>query len=84
MKLSLGLAALAALSLVACSEPAAVQGSAEKAGEAADTQFEQATQGSTDITDGPLENAGEAIDQARDNAVDAAQDATDNNPATTP
>ena len=69
-------AALSALTLAACGQTPAMTSatdqSAEKAGEAADTQFEQATQGSTDLTDGPLENAGEAIDQARENATDGA------------
>jgi len=68
------------LALAACGQSTSTQGSAEKAGERADTQFEQATQGSTDLSDGPLENAGEAIDQAKQDA----QAATDGNPATQP
>ncbi len=84
------LAALA-LTLGACGDADVAQGSAEQAGERADTQFEQATQGSTDLSDGPLENAGEAIDDARENAGEAASSAagaadraTDGNPTTQP
>ncbi len=71
--------AACALALAACGQ-SAVQGSAEEAGERADTQFEQATEGSTDLSDGPLENAGEAIDEAKQDA----QAATDGNSATQP
>lgn len=81
-----GIAAVA-LALGACGDTDVAQGDAERAGEAADTQFEQATQGSTDLSDGPLENAGEAIDEARDEAAEAAgaaERATDGNPATQP
>lgn len=74
-----GLAAFA-LALAACGQSATTQGSAEEAGERADTQFEQATEGSTDLGDGPLENAGEAIDNAKQDA----EAATDGNPATQP
>lgn len=73
--LAAGVAAFA-LALGACSDGATTQGSAEEAGERADTQFEQATQGSTDLSDGPLENAGEAIDEAREDAAKAADRAT--------
>lgn len=85
-----GLASLA-IALAACGQPPATQGSAEEAGERADTQFEQSTQGSTDLSDGPLENAGEALDSAKQNADEAASDAkaageraTDGNSATQP
>jgi predicted small lipoprotein YifL len=50
-------AAACLLSVAACG-----QGPAEKAGQAADTAYEQSTTGTTNPTDGPAENAGEAID----------------------
>ncbi|MEQ1817759.1 MAG: hypothetical protein ABL871_04045 [Terricaulis sp.] len=77
-------AAAAMLSLAACS-----QGSAEKAGENADSAIEEATQGHENLGDGALEQAGEGIDQATGNtnnndAADAVNDATDGNPNTRP
>lgn len=81
---------LAVLTLAACNQPAS--NTAERAGEAMDTQAEQAATGQTNMGDGPMENAGEAVDQARENNAAAARgaaDATtgaahDNNPATVP
>lgn len=93
MKTGFAAAALAslALALAACGQSTTTQGNAEEAGEAADTQFEQTTQGGTDMSDGPLENAGEAIDEAKQNADEAAQDAKaaadrahDGDPSTNP
>jgi predicted small secreted protein len=49
----------------------------ERAGEDADSAFEEATKGEKDLTDGPMENAGEAIDKARADAAEAAKDAGD-------
>jgi len=77
-------AAAAMLSLAACS-----QGSAEKAGENADSAIEEATQGHENLGDGPLEQAGESVDQAtgttnNNDAADAVNDATDGNPNTRP
>ena len=56
------IAALAAVSLGACS-PA---GDAEKAGENMDSAIEEATQGEKNLSDGPLENAGEAAQGTQD------------------
>ncbi len=77
-------AAAAMLSLAACDG-----GSAEKAGENADSAIEEATQGHENLGGGPLEQAGEGIDQATGNqqnndAADAVNDATDGNPNTHP
>lgn len=47
--------------LAACS-----QGPNEEAGEAADTNYEQSTTGTTDLGQGPAEEAGEALDEATD------------------
>ncbi|MEJ0058783.1 MAG: hypothetical protein WDM79_03965 [Terricaulis sp.] len=83
MKSFLTAAAVAALMLVAACGPST--NSAEKAGEAADTAYEQATTGETDLGDGPAENAGEATDEAVENAASgevAAPPASP--PATTP
>jgi hypothetical protein len=76
-------AAAAMLSLAAC------DGSAEKAGENADSAIEEATQGHENLGDGPLEQAGEGIDEATGNrqnndGADAINDATDGNPNTNP
>jgi outer membrane protein assembly factor BamD (BamD/ComL family) len=76
-------AAAAMLSLAAC------DGSAEKAGENADSAIEEANQGHENLGDGPLEQAGESIDEATGNrqnndAADAINDATDGNPNTNP
>lgn len=68
-------AAVSLLGVVACS-----QGPNEEAGEAADTNYEQSTTGTTDMGQGPQEEAGEAIDEATDGAP--ADGATP--PATTP
>jgi len=62
-------AILAGASLAACSP-----GTAEKAGEKADSAYEESTTGQKDLTDGPLENAGEAVDRA---GAEAKQGATD-------
>ncbi len=76
-------AAAAMLSLAACG------GSAEKAGENADSAIEEATQGHENLGDGALEQAGEGIDEATGNqqnndAADAVNDATDGNSNTNP
>jgi hypothetical protein len=76
--------AIAALGLAACGE-----GSAEKAGESADSAIENATQGHENLGDGPLEQAGENVDNATGNTqnhdgADALNDATDGNPNTHP
>lgn len=76
-------AAAAMLSLAAC------DGSAEKAGENADSAIEEATQGEENLGDGPLERAGEGLDEAtgnqqNDDGADALNDATDGNPNTNP
>jgi hypothetical protein len=68
---------------------AACDGSAEKAGENADSAIEEATQGQENLGDGALERAGESIDEATGNpqnndAADAVNDATDGNPNTNP
>ncbi len=56
-------AAVSLLGVVACS-----QGPNEEAGEAADTNYEQSTTGTTDLGQGPQEEAGEALDEATDGA----------------
>lgn len=56
-------AAVSLLGVVACS-----QGPNEEAGEAADTNYEQSTTGTTDLGQGPAEEAGEALDEATDGA----------------
>ena len=76
-------AAAAMLSLAACG------GSAEKAGENADSAIEEATQGQENLGDGPLEQAGESVDEAAGNqqnndAADAVNDATDGDRSTNP
>lgn len=63
-------AVLGGFSLAACSA-----GDAEKAGEKADSAYEETTQGHKDLTDGPLENAGEAVDRAAAEAREGAKDA---------
>lgn len=73
-----------AMGLAACDG-----GSAEKAGENADSAIEEATQGRENLGDGPLEQAGEGLDEATGNqqnndAADAVNDATDGNPSTNP
>jgi hypothetical protein len=75
-------AAAAMLVLAAC-------GSAEKAGENADSAIEEATQGEENLSDGPLEQAGEGVDEAtgnqqNDDAADALNDATDGDSSTNP
>lgn len=76
-------AAAAMLTLAACDG-----GSAEKAGENADSAIEEATQGHENLGDGPLEQAGESVDQAtgteNNDAADAVNDATDGNSRTNP
>jgi hypothetical protein len=64
-------------------------GSAEKAGENADSAIEEATQGEENLGDGPLEQAGESVDEAtgndqNDDAADALNDATDGDSSTNP
>lgn len=66
------LASAAALALAACGPQS---NTAEKAGEALDTQAEQAATGDTNLSDGPMENAGEAVDAAREANAEAQQDA---------
>ena len=73
-----------AMGLAACDG-----GSAERAGENADSAIEEATQGHENLGDGALEQAGESIDEATGNAqngdaADAINDATDGNPNTNP
>ena len=58
-------AASAALSLAAVA--ACTQGPNEETGEAADTAYEQATTGTTDLGQGPMEEAGEQLDEALEN-----------------
>jgi len=65
-------AAVAMLGMAACS-----QGPNEEAGEAADTQYEQSTTGTTDLGQGPQEEAGEAADAATDGAPPAGGTTTD-------
>jgi hypothetical protein len=65
-------AAAACIALGAC-QP----GAAERAGEDADSAYEEATTGEKDLADGPMENAGEAIDKARADAAEAARKAGD-------
>lgn len=72
MKYSIVAAAMSALALAACGPQS---NTAEKTGEAMDTQAEQAATGDTNLGDGPMENAGEAVDQARENTAEQAQDA---------
>lgn len=71
--------AIVGVALAAC-QP----GPAEKSGEAADSAYENATQGEKNMTDGPMENAGEAVDAANKAAQDAAKDATTTPDSTTP
>jgi ABC-type phosphate/phosphonate transport system substrate-binding protein len=84
LKSFLTAAAIAALMSAAACGPST--DSAEKAGEAADTAYEQATTGETNLGDGPAENAGEAVDEATENATtDGAVEAPPASPpATTP
>jgi hypothetical protein len=70
-------AAMSLLGVVACS-----QGPNEEAGEAADTNYEQSTTGTTDMGQGPQEEAGEAMDEATDGAP--ADGTTTTPPPTTP
>ena len=58
-------AAVSLLGVVACS-----QGPNEEAGEAADTNYEQSTTGTTDLGQGPAEETGEALDEAADGTAD--------------
>jgi hypothetical protein len=81
--LATALAAAAMLGLAACG------GSAEKAGENADSAIEEATQGEENLGDGALEQAGESIDEATGNqqnqdGADALNDATDGDESTNP
>lgn len=66
---AIAVAFMGVVALAAC-QP----GDAEKAGEKADSAYEQSVDGQKDLTDGPLENAGEAVDKA---AADAREGATD-------
>jgi hypothetical protein len=66
---ALAIGFVAAFALAAC-QP----GDAEKAGENADTKYEEAVDGQKSLTDGPMENAGEAVDKA---AADAREGVTD-------
>ena len=59
------LAAAAALCFVA----ACSQGPNQESGEAADTQYEQSTTGTTDMGQGPNEETGEQVDEATDGAT---------------
>ena len=69
-------AAVSLLGVVACS-----QGPNEEAGEAADTNYEQSTTGTTDLGQGPAEETGEAVDEAADGMADGGD--TTPAPATT-
>lgn len=66
------LAGAAALALAACGPQS---NTAEKAGEAMDTQAEQAATGDTNLADGPMENAGEVVDANREANAESQQDA---------
>lgn len=70
-------AAVSLLGVAACS-----QGPNEEAGEAADTNYEQSTTGTTDLGQGPAEEAGEALDEAT-NGAPAGETTTTPPPATT-
>jgi len=76
--------AVALVALAACSP----KGSAEKTGENIDSAIEEGTQGSKNLSDGPVERAGESIDKAtgkeRTDLPDAAADAVDGNAKTKP
>ncbi len=76
-------AAMSLLGLVACNDSGGAD-SAEEAGQAADTAYEQGMTGQTNMGDGPAENAGEAIDEQREKAADVAEEAHENAPATPP
>lgn len=65
-------AILSGAALAACTP-----GDAEKAGERADSAYEEATEGQKDLADGPLENAGESVDRAAAEAREGAQGAGD-------
>lgn len=82
--IAIAAAAAAMLGLAACGDG----GSAEKAGENADSAIEEATQGHENLGDGPLERAGESVDQAtghsNDDPADAVHDATDGSSRTSP
>ncbi len=87
MRKLIATAAIAAFSLglAACGNG----GSAESAGENADSAIEEATQGQENLGDGPLEQAGESIDETTGNqqngdAADALNDATDGDRSTNP
>lgn len=69
-------AAVSLLGVVACT-----QGPNEEAGEAADTNYEQSTTGTTDLGQGPAEETGEALDEAADGRADGGDTTTA--PATT-
>lgn len=69
-------AAVSLLGVVACT-----QGPNEEAGEAADTNYEQSTTGTTDLGQGPAEETGEALDEAADGTADGGDTTTA--PATT-
>ncbi len=63
------------------------QGASEKAGQDADSAYENATQGHENLSDGPMENAGEAVDDAAqgmaqegERAADAIEDASKGEP----
>ncbi|WP_395646516.1 hypothetical protein [Terricaulis sp.] len=82
--IAITVASAAMLGLAACGQG----GSAEKAGENADSAIEEATQGQENLGDGPLERAGESVDEAtgrtNDDPADAASDATDGRSGTNP
>jgi hypothetical protein len=69
-------AAVSLLGVVACT-----QGTNEEAGEAADTNYEQSTTGTTDLGQGAAEETGEALDEAADGVADGGDTTTA--PATT-
>jgi len=52
------------------------EGTAEKAGERADSAVEETTQGQRDLSDGPMEKAGEALDRAGNDVERKVDEAT--------
>lgn len=74
---SLGVVAIAMATLLAAA--CSPQGSAEKAGQGADSAIEETTQGQRNLGDGPLEEAGEAVDRTGDAVEREAKEAAPQN-----
>lgn len=70
-RVAAGIVAVMGMAALAACQP----GGAEKAGERADSAYEESTTGQKDLTDGPMENAGEAVDKAAADAKEGAADA---------